>query len=256
MFWRSACSLAGSAAVDVRTSTSGEGGLTVTRLTQWLIPFCIVCAWAGAAAQERETTRSDGAATVTDGSAAAEWTGWTEGRYRITPGDVLEVTFPFVPELNQTVTVQPDGYVTLREIADLRVQGRTVSQARTEIHDAYAQFVREPVFTLVLKEFERPYFVANGEVEKPGRYELRGATTVTQALAMAGGTRRGANTSRIVLYRRFGEEGAVGRQVDVSAMLAKKDLAEDPLLRPGDTIVVPKGVLGKVWPFFEVWRFR
>src|SRR6185295_13874796 len=58
----------------------------------------------------------------------ADWTRWTSGRYRITPGDILNLTFPFVPELNQAVTVQPDGYITLKEIDDLRVQGRTVAQ--------------------------------------------------------------------------------------------------------------------------------
>jgi len=186
---------------------------------------------------------------------AGDWLQWTNGRYRITPGDVLEITFPFVPELNQVVTVQPDGYVTLKEVADVRVQGRTVAQVREEVLDAYREFVREPVFTIVLKEFERPYFVANGEVQKPGRYELRGATTLTQALAIAGGTTRGANTSGVVLYRRFGENGLEARQINIAQMYAKKNLAEDPILRPGDTVMVPKGVLGKVLPVVELfWR--
>ena len=184
----------------------------------------------------------------------ADWMRWTSGRYRITPGDVLEFTFPFVPELNQTVTVQPDGYATLKEIADVRVQGRTVAQVREDVVVAYREFVRDPVFTVTLKEFERPYFVANGEVQKPGRYDLRGATTLTQALAIAGGTTRGANTGNVVIYRRFGEDGLEAKQINVAKMLAKKDLSEDPLLRPGDTIVVSKGVLGKVLPVLEIWR--
>jgi polysaccharide export outer membrane protein len=190
----------------------------------------------------------------TAGDIELESTRWIEGRYRITPGDVIEITFPFVPELNQTATVQPDGYVTLKDIPDIRVQGRTVSQVKADVLAAYSVFVRDPVFTVALKEFERPYFVANGEVEKPGRYELRGALTLTQALAIAGGTRRGANTSSVVIYRRFGEEEVDAKQVNVARMYSRKDLSEDPLLRPGDTIVVPKGVLGKVLPILEVWR--
>ena len=112
---------------------------------------------------------------------------WTSGRYRITPGDVIELRFPFVPELDQTLAVQPDGYVTLREAGDIRAQGRTLPQFRADVNEAYMPFVRDPVFTAVLKEFEKPYFVAAGEVAKPGRYELRGATTLTQAIAYAGG---------------------------------------------------------------------
>src|SRR4051812_6609977 len=46
----------------------------------------------------------------------SEWAYWTSGRYRITPGDVVELRFPFVPELDQTLAVQPDGYVTAREV--------------------------------------------------------------------------------------------------------------------------------------------
>jgi polysaccharide export outer membrane protein len=185
---------------------------------------------------------------------ADEWTHWANGRYRVTPGDVLEFSFPFVPELNQIVTVQPDGFLTLKDIPDLRVQGRTVAQVKADVLDAYAAFVREPKFTITLKEFEKPYFVIDGEVNKPARYELRGATTLTQALAMAGGTKAGANRSNIVLYRRFGEDGIEAKQINVARMHSKRDLSEDPLLRPGDTIVVPRSMLGKVLPILDVVR--
>jgi polysaccharide export outer membrane protein len=194
-------------------------------------------------------------AVPADEAIEAEWTRWTNGRYRITPGDVLEVTFPFVPELNHTVTVQPDGYISLKDARDIRAQGRTVAQLREEVLAVYSEFVREPAFTVTLKEFEKPYFLANGEVHKPGRYELRGATTLTQALAIAGGLTHGANTSRIVLYRQFGETGLEARQINVGRMFAKKDLSEDPLLRPGDTIVVPRSVFGKVLPILDLWRW-
>jgi len=108
-------------------------------------------------------------AADTSVAADSEWTRWTDGRYRITPGDVLELTFPFVPELNQTITVQPDGYVSLKELPDMRVQGRTVAQVKADLLEAYGAFVRDPVFTVTLKEFQAPYFVAGGDVNKPGR---------------------------------------------------------------------------------------
>ena len=189
-------------------------------------------------------------------AASAEWTHWTDGRYRITPGDVLDFTFPFVPELNQTVTVQPDGYITLKELDDLRVQGRTVAQVKADVTEAYAAFVRDPRINVALKEFERPYFVAGGEIEKPGRYDLRGATTLTQALAMAGGPRKGARVSHVSLYRRLPDNTLEVRRINVSKMYARKDLGEDPLLRPGDTIVVPKSAFGKLLPFIEVLPWR
>jgi polysaccharide export outer membrane protein len=180
--------------------------------------------------------------------AESEWTVWTSGRYRITPGDVIELRFPFVPELDQTLSVQPDGYVTLREAGDIRVQGRTLPQFRAAVNEAYMPFVRDPVFTAVLKEFEKPYFVAAGEVSKPGRYELRGATTLTQAIAYAGGATQNAKLSDVVIFRPFTEDAVSVKQINVKEMFSKRDLSEDPLLRPGDTIYLAKSKLGKMAP--------
>jgi polysaccharide export outer membrane protein len=183
-----------------------------------------------------------------------EWSRWTSGRYRITPGDVLEIAFPFVPELNQTVTVQPDGYVSLKEVSDMRLQGRTVAQVKADLLDAYGQFVRDPVLTVTLKEFQAPYFIAGGDITKPGRYELRGATTLTEALALAGGPVRGANLSRVVIFRQSPNEQLEVKQVNVRSMYGKRDLSEDVLLRPGDMVFVPTGVLGKLAPMLDVLR--
>jgi protein involved in polysaccharide export with SLBB domain len=178
----------------------------------------------------------------------SEWTVWTSGRYRITPGDVIELRFPFVPELDQTLSVQPDGYITLREVGDIRAQGRTLPQFRAAVNEAYMPFVRDPVFTAVLKEFEKPYFVAAGELTKPGRYELRGATTLTQAIAYAGGPTQYGKLTEVVIFRPFTEDTVSVKQINVKEMFDKKDLAEDPLLRPGDTIYISKTKMGKLAP--------
>ncbi len=110
-------------------------------------------------------------------------------RYIIGNGDVLDLQFQFTPEFNQTVTVQPDGFITLKEVGDLHIQGETMPQVRGQLQAAYAKILANPVVSIDLKDFEKPYFLAFGEVGHPGRYELRGDTTVTAALAMAGSTR-------------------------------------------------------------------
>jgi len=222
-----------------------------TRIRRPAAALAIACSLAAPVAAARQA-EPPAAAAAED----SEWSHWTSGRYRITPGDVLEITFPFVPELNQLVTVQPDGYVTLKEINDVRVQGRTVAQVRADVIAAYERFVLEPQITVTLKEFERPYFVASGEVENPGKYELRGATTLTQALALAGGPRRGANAARVVVYRRLPGDEIEVKEINVSRMQARRDLSEDLLLRPGDTIVVPRGLFGKLMPLLEILRLR
>ena len=172
-----------------------------------------------------------------------------DGRYRITPGDVLSLTFPLVPEFDQTLTVQPDGYISLLNVGDLRVQGRTTRELHAALIDAYQAVLLEPRITVVLKEFEKPYFIAAGEVAKPGKYELRGATTVTQALAISGGQTRAGQTSQVLLFRRYGAAWVEVKAVNVKRMYEHHDLAEDYLLRPGDTVFVPQTAWSKVVPF-------
>lgn len=179
------------------------------------------------------------------------WAPWS-GRYRITPTDVLELTFPHVPEFNQTLTVQPDGYVTLRAVGELRVQGRTVPELQVQFSEAYEPILREPVITIVLKEFEKPFFTIAGEVKTPGKFDLRGALTLTQALAVAGGFTGDAKKSQVVLFRRFSPELLEVKQIDVGAMYARRQLDEDYLIRPGDTILVPRSLMSYIAPYIPV----
>jgi polysaccharide biosynthesis/export protein len=188
-----------------------------------------------------------------DARTATEDVQWFHGgRYRLTPTDVFELTFPYVPEFNQVLTVQPDGYVTLKAVGELRVQGRTVPEIRQMLLEAYAPVLRDPVVTIVLKEFEKPYFVAAGEVKTPGKFELRGATTLTQALAVAGGLTTSGKSSEVVLFRRFSPELLEVKKIDVKKMYGERDLSEDPLMRPGDTLFVPKSLLSRIERFIPV----
>jgi polysaccharide biosynthesis/export protein len=231
------------------------------RNTWHLLPLAIL-AWLGVEsrmAAQGPSPRSDGREQVRPLEPVSPLAGnsdditastfWTSGRYRITPGDVLELTFPLVPEFNQLVSVQPDGYVSLLSIGDVRVQGRTVRQVKDALVEAYESILLKPELTVVLKEFEKPYFIAAGEVAKPGKYELRGATTVTQALAVSGGQTRAARTSQVLLFRQYGAALVEVKEVNVKRMYARHDLAEDYLLRPGDTVFVPRTAWSKVAPF-------
>lgn len=174
---------------------------------------------------------------------------WSGGRYRIAAGDVVELTFPYVTDLNQVVTVQPDGFIALRGAGELRAQGRSVAELQQQVVEAYAGTLRDPVVSIVLRDFEKPFFVASGEVRQPGRFELRGALTVTQALALAGGPTPTAKHSQVVIFRRFSDALVEVKQVNVGRMLARRDLSEDPLLRPGDTLFVPRSTLARLKPF-------
>jgi polysaccharide export outer membrane protein len=161
-------------------------------------------------------------------------------RYQLRSGDVLELTFPFVPDFNQTMTVQPDGFITLRALGGLQVAGATVPELTETLRTRYSSILRDPVITIELKDFEKPYFVVAGEVERPGKYDLRGETTLTQAVAVAGGLKERAKHSRAVLFQRQPAGDYKATKLDLNKMLKDADLNTDLRLQPGDLVFIPR----------------
>src|ERR1051326_8751997 len=98
-------------------------------------------------------------------------------RYELVPGDTLNLHFDFTPELDQqAVPVQPDGFVSLKNLGDIQLSGKTLPEARQLIVQSYAKILREPQITITLQDFSKPYFVAAGYFNRPGKYDLRGPT--------------------------------------------------------------------------------
>jgi len=173
-------------------------------------------------------------------------------RYRVRAGDVLEVNFTFSSEFNQTVTVQPDGYVTIRGLGDLRIQDKTVPEVVEAMRTAYGKILHDPEITVELKDFEKPYFIVSGEVARPGKYDLRGETTILQAVAVAGDFKSQSKSSQVLLFRRVSDDWAEVREVDIKQMLRSKNLTEDLHLRPGDMVFVPKNPWSRLERFIPV----
>lgn len=162
-------------------------------------------------------------------------------RYQLTKGDVLELQFPFVSDFNQTVTIQPDGFITLRIVGAVGADGLTVPELTQTVRAAYASTLRDPVVTIELKEFEKPYFIVAGEVERPGKYDLRGEITATQAIAVAGGLRERAKHSKATIFRRLPAGSVEARTIDLKKMLKEGQLGADVRLESGDMVFIPRG---------------
>ncbi len=74
-------------------------------------------------------------------------------RYRLQPNDVLEVQYRFSPEFNDIVTVQPDGFVSLPLVGDIKIGGSTLEQIKKILIEKSSVRLRNPEITLKLKEF-------------------------------------------------------------------------------------------------------
>lgn len=166
-------------------------------------------------------------------------------RYKLRIGDSVDADFQFSPELNQTLVVGPDGYVTLRGVGSFHVEGQTVPELTDTLKAAYVKTLHDPVITITLKDFDKPYFIASGQVAKPGKYELRGPLTVTEAVAIAGGFNEKAKHSQVVLFRPTASGVFEAKLLNAKKLLATRNLSEDIFLQPGDMLYVPQNAFSK-----------
>lgn len=176
----------------------------------------------------------------------------TENRYRLQPGDVFEVQFRYTPEFNQTVTVQPDGYISLEIGGDLKVAGLTIEETRQAILKQANKRLQDPVATIVLKEFQKPYFVVSGEVAQPGKIEMRERVTALQAIMLAGGMKESAKSSQIVVFRKINSDTAEVKVLNLKDIRRTSDLENDLTLQAGDMVYVPRDKLSKVERFMRL----
>jgi polysaccharide export outer membrane protein len=198
------------------------------------------------------------AAVARTGSAAATKSGAADGRlspaltgvrrplYRLCKSDVVVISFTFSPEFDQTVSVQPDGYLTLKGVKQMAAEGFTVPELEEAIGRAYAGVLRDPEVTIVLQDFDKPFFIVGGEVNHPAKYELRSDISVTEAVAIAGGLTPRAKHSQVVLFRRVSDDLVESHLVDVKQIVKSRTLAEDIRLKPGDFLFVPQNLISKI----------
>ena len=176
----------------------------------------------------------------------------TEDRYRLQPGDVMEVQYRYSPEFNQTVTVQPDGYISLEIGGDLKVAGFTIEEARQAILRQASKRLQDPVATIVLKEFQKPYFVVAGEVATPGKIEMRERVTAIQAIMLAGGMKETAKSSQVVVFRKINSDIAEVKLLNLKSVRRTSDLENDLTLQAGDMVFVPRDKISKIERFMKL----
>ena len=160
-------------------------------------------------------------------------------RYKIQNQDTLLISFPLSAELNQTVTVQPDGYVNLQTAGSLHIQGMTVPEVVDALKKAYTGILNNPIINVDLEDYQKPLFTVSGQVGKPGQYDLRRDTTVSEAIAVAGGLVPSAKT-QVLLFHRTSEDLFEVKKMNLKDVLDGKHPEEDAILKPGDMVFVPE----------------
>ena len=158
--------------------------------------------------------------------------------YRIGSEDVLQISVFSNEALSRTVAVRPDGMISLPLLNDVKAAGLTPMELREALRKRLVEFVPAPEIAVIVTEVRSLMISVIGQVMKPGRYDLRSAATVVDALAMAGGFKEFASRARIVVIRL---EGGTKQKLafDYGKVIASNTPQQNFPLRPGDIVVVP-----------------
>lgn len=162
-----------------------------------------------------------------------------KGAYRIGTGDELEIKFFFAPELNDRMTVRPDGKISIMFAQDVQAAGLTIDELASDIRAVLAPHVKQLDLVVILRSFASQRAYVGGEVFKPGPIPLTGNETVLQILSAAGWMTPTAGLDKVVIVRRdaAGEEKIY--PINVDAMQRGIDMAQNITVQSGDLILVP-----------------
>jgi len=158
-----------------------------------------------------------------------------EPDYRIGIDDVLDIAVWNVVELQKTVPVRPDGKISLPLVNDVVAAGLTPMELRDQLTKKMAAYVQNPAVSVVVREIRSLKVSVIGQVRTPGRYDIKGPSTVLDALALAGGFTEFAARRKITILR---SAGATAQRIhfDYDAAVSRGGVV---LVKPGDVVVVP-----------------
>lgn len=160
--------------------------------------------------------------------------------YLIQPGDQLGIMFFFNPELNATVSVRPDGKISLQLVDDVQAAGLEPSQLDMALTQMYARELKEPEITVIVKSFTGQRVYVGGEVVNPRLVDLTAGMTTLQAIIDAGGFKETAKPEAVLVIRRGPDRRPIPLQVDLKQVIDGEALPEDFQLQPYDIVHVPK----------------
>ena len=162
----------------------------------------------------------------------------------LSAGDVLDVKFFYLPELDESQIVRPDGFMTLQLIGDISVQGKTPAELHRELLKRYATHLKNPNLTIMVRRMNDSRAWVTGEVKRPGPVQMPGRMTVLEAVMDVGGGTRPTADMRNVLVVRQRDGRNYGCLVNLKDVLKGKEGASF-FLQPRDVVYVPPTFITK-----------
>jgi polysaccharide biosynthesis/export protein len=156
--------------------------------------------------------------------------------YRLGPEDVIDVFVWKEPDLSTTVTIRPDGKISLPLANELEASGKTAAELQQEIVVRLQRYITQPVVNVMVKQINSLKISVLGEVRKPDVYKIKNRVTVLDAIAMAGGFTDLARPNRVIVLRNSGS-GLERITININQVVSEQH-GTPFFLQPLDTVYV------------------
>ncbi|MCK5726378.1 MAG: polysaccharide export protein [Thiotrichaceae bacterium] len=166
-----------------------------------------------------------------------QYTPSSQGAYKISPNDLLEINVFRVAELSGKTRVDQNGRITLPLIGTLMVSGLSQEQLEKRIaRNLSKNYLQNPQVSIFIQEQTSREVTVGGRVNKAGVFPLKTATTVSQAIAMAGGMTDLADSKKVVLFRPNPKGQFKAYNLNLKAI--RRGQMRDPYIHGKDQIIV------------------
>jgi protein involved in polysaccharide export with SLBB domain len=172
--------------------------------------------------------------------------------YLVQVGDVLGVRLYSAPELDEDVTVRPDGRLSTTLAQSVQAAGRAPDEIAAELRGVYATELKDPQLTVEVKAASPARVYVAGDVVSPGEFITQGTSlSLLQAVARAGGLRTTGDESHVFIVRHQAGNRPLVLAVNYRAAMTGTDPAADVALTPFDVVYVPRTGIGQIYVWFN-----
>ncbi len=163
-------------------------------------------------------------------------------KYLIGPGDTLNIFVWGNPEISGAYIVRPDGMLTTSLVDDIPASGRTPTELAGSIEARLAEYVRDPIVSVIVQGFVGPYSEqvrVIGEAQQPMAINYRENMTLLDVMVAVGGLTDFADGNDARLIRVVnGQQRAYG--LNLGNLLRDGEIGDNVDILPGDIIIIPE----------------
>jgi polysaccharide export outer membrane protein len=173
--------------------------------------------------------------------AAPERAATPQYNYLIGPLDTINIVVWRNPDLSMSVPVRPDGKVSVPLVEDLPVLGKDPTQLARDIEKALGKFIRDPVVTVIVTNFNGPYseqIRVVGEAARPQALPYRQRMTVLDVMIAVGGLTDFADGNKASILRT--QDGGKQYNVRLQDLVRRGDVSANVEMKPGDVLIIPQ----------------